>query len=222
MIRLLARTSLADRPLTAVRATAIQAWISELSQRLAPSTLRQSYGWLRSVLSSAIEDRLLATNPCPRRPTMLAKSKTKVVPHDRAGRAACLSNADRYRALVVVQAALGLRVGELLALRLSDVDFLKRTVYITRALHPNKTEFGPTKTEGSIRSIPLPVTAAQTHAEHIRATPPRESDGLFTTLAGKLLTHSAYLKVSSRRSSGLACRLPRPATTSGITMHRSC
>jgi integrase len=67
------------------------------------------------------------------------------------------------------------------------------------------------------RLIPLPVTAAQTLAEHIRATPPRESDGqLFTTLAGKLLTHSAYLKVF--KSAVLRAGLP-PSTSSHDLRH---
>jgi integrase len=35
---------------------------------------------------------------------------------------------ERYRTMVLTQAALGLRIGELLALRVEDVDFLRRTV----------------------------------------------------------------------------------------------
>jgi integrase len=38
--------------------------------------------------------------------------------------------AARYRALVIAQAGLGLRIGELFALRVADVDFLRRTVRV--------------------------------------------------------------------------------------------
>jgi integrase len=37
---------------------------------------------------------------------------------------------DRYRSTVITQAALGLRIGELLGLRVEDVDFLRRTVRV--------------------------------------------------------------------------------------------
>jgi integrase len=37
---------------------------------------------------------------------------------------------DRCRAMIIIQAGLGLRIAELLALRLEDVDFLRRTVRV--------------------------------------------------------------------------------------------
>jgi integrase len=37
---------------------------------------------------------------------------------------------DRYRAMIITQAGLGLRLGELVALRVEDVDWLHRTVRV--------------------------------------------------------------------------------------------
>ena len=38
--------------------------------------------------------------------------------------------------MIIIQAGLGLRIAELLALRLEDVDFLRRTVRVEWQLHP--------------------------------------------------------------------------------------
>lgn len=78
---------------------------------------------------------------------------------------------DRYRAMVLVQAGLGLRIGELLGLRVADVDFLRRTVRIEHQSTQKTRELVAPKTESSRRIIPLPAMVADALAAHLAAYP---------------------------------------------------
>lgn len=56
-------TPLGSRRLVALRPSEVQAWATERSRRLAPSTLRLVVGTLRSIFNAAVRDRLVAHNP---------------------------------------------------------------------------------------------------------------------------------------------------------------
>ena len=70
--------------------------------------------------------------------------------------------------MIIIQAGLGLRIAELLALRLEDVDFLRRTVRVEWQL----TQDGKNTTR-SRRTVPLPTVVAETLAAHISEFAPR-------------------------------------------------
>lgn len=72
----------------------------------------------------------------------------------------------RGRALVLTQAGLGVRVQELLALRVADVDFLRRAVLIEDQLDPATRTREPLKTPESRRTLPLPQVVADALAAH--------------------------------------------------------
>jgi integrase len=104
--------------------------VTERSQTLSPGTVRLVVQTLRSIFNAAVQDRLLARNPVTRL-SMPRSEKQRITPlsvievQDLAG-----AMPDRCRAMVITQAGLGLRVAELLALRVQDVDFLRRTVRV--------------------------------------------------------------------------------------------
>jgi hypothetical protein len=53
-------------PLSKVRKIEVREWVAALSARpLSPSRLRQALGLLSQILAAAVEDDLLAVNPCP-------------------------------------------------------------------------------------------------------------------------------------------------------------
>jgi integrase len=88
--------------------------------------------------------------------------------------------------MVLTQAGLGLRIGELLALRVQDVDFLRRTARIEWQFTQ-----GP-KTPRSRRTVPLPSMVADALAAHL-ATYSSAADGtIFTTGRGAPLGHVYY------------------------------
>jgi integrase len=103
---------------------------------------------------------------------------------------------ERYQAVTLAGAGLGVRQGEGLVLALEDVDWLRKVVHITRQVKivRNALVFGPPKGDKT-RDIPLPDTVALAFAAHLERYPavpvtlPREQpDGdpvtaelLFTT-----------------------------------------
>ena len=58
--------------------------------------------------------------------------------------------------MVITQAGLGLRVAELLGLRVRDVDFLRRTVRVEFQTTPDGKSRVPPKTPRSRRTLSLP------------------------------------------------------------------
>jgi integrase len=185
-------TPLGSRRLVALRPSEVQAWATDRSRRLAPSTLRLVVGTLRSIFNAAVRDRLVAHNPVlglslPRH------ERERVVPLsvDQV-RALAEAMPDRCRAMVIAQAGLGLRVGELLALRIEDVDFLRRTVRVEWQTSPDGKQRTAPKTPRSRRTVPLPSVVADALAVHIAAFPPAADGSLFTTLHGLSWRHEYY------------------------------
>jgi len=160
-------TALGGRRLASVRPSEAQAWATDRAQHLAPSTLRLLVGLLRSMYNAAVLDRLVAANPFAR-VTLPRHEAERVVPLavDQV-RALAEAMAPRYRAMVLAQAGLGLRLGELLALRVEDVDFLRRTVRIEHQVGQDTRELVPPKTPRSRRTVPLPKMAGDALAAHL-------------------------------------------------------
>jgi integrase len=132
---------------------------------------------LSSILTAAVEDGLIPTNPCAssavKAPTA---ERRKVIPWSVAQmEAIARAHPDRYRAVPVVGAGLGLRQGEIFGLRVEDVDFLRRVVHVRRQvkLVRSRPVFAPPK-GGRERDVPLPDVVSVALAEHLRRFPASE------------------------------------------------
>ncbi len=73
---------------------------------------------------------------------------------------------ERWQAIPVVLAGSGLRVGELLGLRLSDVDFLRRTVRVERQ-RLQSHQIAPLKSKTSRRTVPVGTVVIDALAAHL-------------------------------------------------------
>lgn len=102
---------------------------------------------LARILDDAVRDRLLAVNPArgvklpqraPRHNVYLSATQLQALA-DESG---------RYQSLVLLLGVVGLRWGEAAALRVSDVDFLRRRV----DLHRNAVQVGRQIVVGSLKS----------------------------------------------------------------------
>lgn len=194
-------TPLGGRRLAAVRPSEMQAWVTDRAGLLAPTTLRQLVKLVRSAFAAAALDRLVAESPF-QRVTLPRAEQERIVPltvaEVRALAAAMPRGRGRrsgpgpYRAMVIVQAGLGLRIGELLALRVEDVDFLRRSVRVEWQIAQRTRERVPPKTPRSRRTLPLPRVVAESIAEHLREFPPGLDGLLFHTAGGLPLWHEHY------------------------------
>ncbi len=210
--RHVAGTKLGSRRLTDVRPSEVQAWVSDRAQVLAPSTLRLLVSMVRSVFAAAVLDRLIAASPATR--VTLPAEKERVIPLTVAQvRALAEAMPDRCRAMVLTQAGLGLRIGELLALRAQDVDFLRRTTRIEYQIPTGSTQRTAPKTPRSRRTLPLPGVVAEALAAHMAAYPPAEDGSLFVTATGKLWLHDHY------GARTFAAAVKRAGLPAGTTSH---
>lgn len=163
-----------------------------------PTARRHAYSVLRAVLNTAVEDKLLADNPCRINvPTASERDVEALSPASLdivAGKVL-----DRYRAVVHALAWTSLRFGELIELRRSDVEddgtVMRLRVRRAAARVGNRIVVGNTKTARSKRPVTVPPHVAQIIRKHIEDyTGPGEDALLFTTTRGERLSKSAFTR----------------------------
>lgn len=151
---------------------------------MAPSTLRLAVSLLRSVCAGAVLDRRITSSPVVRI-TLPPRDAERVVPLTvEQVRELAAAMPPRNRAMVLAQAGLGLRVGELLALRVDDVDFLRRAVRVECQIARLTQDRQPTKTPRSRRVVPLPQVVADVLARHLAEFGNGTDGSLFATTHG--------------------------------------
>lgn len=195
----IAPTPLGSRRLVALRPSEVQAWATSRVPIMAPTRLRQAVSMLRAMYEDAVIDRLVGSNPVVRRIKIPTVERERVIPLT-VEQVATLANAmpDRNRAMVIVQATTGLRVAELLALRVQDVDFLRRDLRVEFQLDSKTTERIAPKTPRSKRVIPLPQTAADALAAYLAKYPAGKDGTIFATSAGKPYLQLTYWRIFGR------------------------
>ncbi|WP_226355155.1 site-specific integrase [Pseudonocardia sp. ICBG601] len=185
-------TAIGTRRVAALKPSELQGWVTDRSAVLAPRTVRNLAGLLRSALNAAVLDRVIPASPFIKI-TLPRVERERIVPltvdqvaalHDEIGA--------RYRAMVLTQAGLGLRIGELLALRVQDVDFLRRTARVEHQIERDTRARVEPKTPRSRRTLPLPDMVAQALAEHLRQFDPAADGLLFHTASGLPIDHDWY------------------------------
>src|SRR5664280_3016632 len=194
-LRLHVLPTIGDRPLASVRPSDMQALVKTLSATLAPGTVGQVYKVAGRMFAAAVDDRILAASPCHRirlprddRPEVIAPTVEQIT-------ALAGAVSPRYRALVVLLAGSGLRLGEALGLQGSDVDFLRRTDHVERQRHPSG-RIGPPKTLKSARTVPLGQVVIDELAAHLAAYP---SQGpLFALATGEPLGYRTWRSIWAR------------------------
>jgi integrase len=142
-----------------------------VAKDLSKRTAAHALATLRSALGIALKDQLIPRNVAslvdipqskPYKAQTLTSEQAKILVNAAAG--------DRLGALYTVALALGLRLGEALALAWEDVDLVSRQLRVRRSLQRirGKLEFVETKSERSNRSLKLPavcVSILHHHAE---------------------------------------------------------
>ena len=185
--------------LRAIRRSHIEAWVKNMSARLAATTIDTRFTIVRGVFRAAVADRVIGSDPTigvvlPRR----RKAEAAMTIPTNAEVAQLLDAAEPRRrpksrpgftAYVALCAFAGLRRGEALGLQVSDIDFLGRTLRVSRQIQRAKSPdivAGKNLVEAvggikvvvrgpkfeSERTVYLPDELLAILAEHIRAHTP--------------------------------------------------
>lgn len=159
-----------DLPLAAIGQLDVRRWVADLSASgLAPSTMRKVYAIFGKTMRAAVDAGLIAKTPCRAIPLPKAEhSEMRFLTPLEVARLADTID-ERYRALVLVAAYGGLRIGELAALRRERVDLLRGTVEVAEVLTEvsGNLHVGPPKTRASRRTVTLPRAVVDELAEHL-------------------------------------------------------
>ncbi|WP_211229363.1 tyrosine-type recombinase/integrase [Nakamurella lactea] len=174
----------------------VQQLVAGLRAKVSAATVIKVHGVLRNALGDAERMDLVPRNVAKAvRPASLPRTERRALTPDEAGRLLRSLNGDRLEAVFVVAIGTGLRRGEILGLRWSDVDLDTRSLFVRQAVQRSGGElrFVAPKTHRSTRPVPLPrfvVTALQNHrarqaAERLVAGPLwHDADLVFTTQIG--------------------------------------
>lgn len=127
--------------------TGVQAWITELSERRKGTLVATVYSVLARILDDAVKDRRLANNPA-RGVKLPARAKRKNVYLTAEQLQALAVESGRYGSLVLLLGTAGPRWGEAAALRVGDIEFLKRRI----VLHENAVMVGGDVHVGTLKS----------------------------------------------------------------------
>jgi integrase len=145
----------------------VKNWRASLDAKT-EATNAAAYRLLRSILQAAEEEELIDRAPPKVRGAGSARVK-------RVAKPAAFSEIDaiinsmpaRLRLLIVLAAYVGLRQGELLELRRSDVDGLTGQIHVTRKVHKDATPGADGACSGCGRVISSPKTASGVRTVHV-------------------------------------------------------
>ncbi|MEE1812981.1 tyrosine-type recombinase/integrase [Streptomyces sp. BE133] len=181
--------ALGSRAMAAIRRNDIQVLFKNLSELLGPGSVRNVYDVLVRVMTAAVEDKVIASSPC-RRITLPPTSDEEVTPPTVAQVEAMARVMPPYiHAAVVTLAGSGLRIGELLGLKVSDVDFKASTIRVERQ-RLQSGKIGPPKTAKSRRTVPVGEVVTDALLTHLAARPSKE--WLFTMEEGEPLNYRRW------------------------------
>jgi integrase len=160
-LRLHILPALGEAQLHQLTTSRIRAWHTALlAYGPGQSTAAKSYRLLRTILNTAVEDGHLASNPCSVKGAGVEPDEERAIPTIGAVDALAAEVAPQVRLIVLFAAFVGLRRGEMLALRREDIDLLHRTVGVRLQRQEQKGGghlIAPPKTDAGKRHLVIPT-----------------------------------------------------------------
>ena len=167
-LRVMLLPALGDKYLSEVTRSDMQALVGAWTKTHAAATVRQSFSFVNSMFTAAVRDGLLVASPCAE--VNLPRKRVQRVQPLSADQVRQIAEnvADRYRSMVIVAAATGLRSAELRGLTVDrvvggDVRVDRQMVDVDRG----RPVFGPPKSEAGERNVAMGATAAAELARHL-------------------------------------------------------
>ncbi|MFE5484531.1 tyrosine-type recombinase/integrase [Streptomyces sp. NPDC056527] len=191
-LRLHALPYLGGRPIGSFQAEHIRDWGRQLEETVGSASYRRLiFDAVSSVLNAAVDDRLLASNPCRARSVKAPRpAPTRVHPWSAAqvfGVRAGLP--ERFQAVADVGGGCGLRQGEIFGLAVDNIGDLG-WLYVRQQVKKVRggLVFAPPK-RGKLRDVPLDPEVSAALQEHMRRFPPVDVTLPWLTPSGPKVTH---------------------------------
>lgn len=227
----------------------VQRLLNNMSKNgLSPNTLAKTKAILYSVFKEAMENRMIAYNPCENITIRRDKTERRVLSYPEQQTFLEVIRGSRYEMLCILGLSTGLRIGELSGLRWSDINFEEKTLTVERTYiylhdvknHQMKDEFHSPKTKNSCRTIRLLDSTLELLQDHKKKQEKEKiasgdqwcpvengEDLVFTTKSGGPVrglnvaeTMNNYVKKINKREELLAAKENRePIVFERITPH---
>ena len=124
-----------DKPIRQIRRSEVEVWIKSMDAAgLAPGTIKTRYVNVRSVFRAAVRDRVIGTDPTDtvRLPRRRRADAAMSMPTPEEVGLLITAAEDEMRTFIALCAFAGLRLGEAAAVQLNDVNFVRKTLNVTR------------------------------------------------------------------------------------------
>lgn len=199
--------SLGNIKLNELKPLHIQEYYKEKSKTLSQTTILHHHRMLRKALEDAKEWQLIKDNPADHvESPKPQKYKSNVLNLDEIKQLLKALESNRLEVPITLMLFLGLRRGELLALKWADIDYKNKTITIQRNLvrggdNGNELIIKEPKTEESIRTIPisdnilklLKKQEIKQKEEKISLGPHYKENGfIFTTSTGDIINPASF------------------------------
>lgn len=167
-------TPFVDMPIGAIRTSHVEAWVAKMNTTLAPTTIATRFNNVRTVFRAAKRDKIIGADPTEgvALPRKRRAEAAMTIPTPAEVGAIISAAQPHHRALFALCAFAGLRMGEAAGVKVSDIDFLRRKLRVSRQVQRGgkaRVEIRPPK-YGSERTIDLPddlVAMLAAHVEHV-------------------------------------------------------
>lgn len=185
---------LGDYAVADLTPAAVRTWHVELGKRTGPVARSHTYGLLRSIMTTAVSDELIAANPCRIRGAGRAKTSKRMRPATLEELAVIVAKMpERYRLMVSLAVWCSLRFGELAELRRADVDTKNGVLRVRRGVV--RTQQGRTvkkpKSDAGIRDVTIPSHVLTDVKAHLREHTGADQDALLFPSATDPARHLA-------------------------------
>jgi integrase len=128
-------TTFRDMPLARIRRSHVEVWVKAMSAAdLASSTIRTRFNNARNVFRAAVRDKAIATDPTEgvALPRLRRRDAAMMLPSSEQVGCLLQSADESFATFLALCAFAGLRLGEAAAVQVDDIDFLGRTLKVTR------------------------------------------------------------------------------------------
>lgn len=158
--------------LNKIRKSHLESWVKSMEKTLAVGTIHTRFRNVKTTLQAAVGDGLLLKDPTVgvKLPRRNKRTTSMRIPTSPEVKTLLDSAEDWFEPFVALCAFAGLRRGEAAAVKLADIDFLGRTIHVSRQIQDEpkgKYTLRPPK-YGSDRVIPIADDLATILSEHIR------------------------------------------------------
>jgi integrase len=179
-----------------------------------PTTVARCYRLLHAILNTAVVDELRVRNPC----VIKGAGQEKAPERPIASIPQVFEIADtielRFRAMVLVGAFLGLRLGEMLALTVERIDLLHGQIKVVEQYQELKDGthiLGPPKSDAGIRTIAIPAILKPELEAHLAAyVAPSKKSLVFCGPNGRPLRRATWYTAWNRAMAALGIEGMKP------------